>query len=157
MKPTVIENFLDENTYNKVKHYTNLQQYPLEYNHEFKRMCAHNNPFFRSMHQQLEKVASEIFKTEVRASYCFLSLYGGEGICPKHSDRPQCKYTIDLCIECDKEWDIFIDDVPYTSRNNNAICYSGTDTEHWRNRIEGRFMNLVFFHFVPIDFKGPLS
>ena len=157
MKPIVIEDFFEEKTYNSIHYYTNTAQFTVEYHDEFKREYVHNNLFFVGIHQYLENVACEIFKTKVKPSYCFLSLYGNEGIVKEHTDRPPCKYTIDFCIDCDKEWDIFIDDTAYTSNLNNAICYSGTDSKHYRNKIEGSFMKLILFHFVPIDYKGPLS
>jgi hypothetical protein len=40
---------------------------------------------------------------------------------------------------------------------NEAVCYSGTNSWHYRpERLRGT-ADLVFFHFVPIDFDGPLN
>ena len=40
---------------------------------------------------------------------------------------------------------------------NDAVCYSGTHSWHYRpERLRGT-ADLVFFHFVPVAFDGPLS
>lgn len=40
---------------------------------------------------------------------------------------------------------------------NDAVCYSGTHSWHYRpNKLNGT-ADLVFFHFVPVAFDGPLA
>lgn len=40
---------------------------------------------------------------------------------------------------------------------NDAVCYSGTHSWHYRSqRLKGT-ADLVFFHFVPVAFDGPLN
>lgn len=40
---------------------------------------------------------------------------------------------------------------------NDAVCYSGTHSWHYRpDRLQGT-ADLVFFHFVPMAFDGPLN
>lgn len=40
---------------------------------------------------------------------------------------------------------------------NDAVCYSGTHSWHYRpTRLNGT-ADLCFFHFVPVDFDGPLN
>ena len=123
----------------------------------YNRVRAHNLPYFKHIHKQLEDVASEIFGEPVKASYNYLSLYNENGVCPFHIDKPQCKYTIDYCIDQDQTWDIWVDDKNYTLKPNDALCYSGTDSPHFREKIKGKYCWLVFFHFVPIDFNENLN
>ena len=40
---------------------------------------------------------------------------------------------------------------------NDAVLYSGTHQWHYRDRIKAGTADLVFFHFVPKDFDGPLD
>jgi hypothetical protein len=40
---------------------------------------------------------------------------------------------------------------------NDAVCYSGTHSWHYRDQIKGRSARLAFFHFVQEDFDGPLD
>lgn len=159
---------------------------------EFIREYAHNVPFFVGIHKQLVSFASDIFGEQVMPSYCFLSMYKDNGICPLHIDRPQCRYTIDYLIRQDQPnpWPIHIGE-PMTDEQradleaaneghpatdeqiqarieqehwrtvelhpNDAVCYSGTHSWHYRSdRLKGT-ADLVFFHFVPVTFDGPLA
>jgi len=40
---------------------------------------------------------------------------------------------------------------------NDAVLYSGTHSWHYRPKILTGTADLVFFHFVPADFQGPLN
>ena len=122
----------------------------------FGRWGVHNDPFFVQIHNDILPIAESTFNEKLKPSYCYLSMYGSDGVLIEHQDRDPCKYTIDYCINCDKDWDIIIDNKKYTSTPNNALCYSGTDLYHYRDKIKGKFMNLVFFHFVPVDYEGEL-
>jgi hypothetical protein len=122
----------------------------------FNRYWFHNLPLLVKLHKELK--VDEIFGEPVKPSYVFLSMYGDEGICPLHTDRPQCKYTADLCIDQKEVWPIMVSDEEYLLQPGEALCYSGTDHPHYRNRIQpGNFCNLAFFHFVPVAFEGRLE
>lgn len=148
----------------------------------FNRRQIHNHPFFVQLHKRLLSKACEIFKEDLKASYSFLSMYGSQGLCPLHTDRPTCFRTIDLCISQKEIWPIYVNSmtkliefgpqhpdfdklspqIKATSKRydlipGQAICYSGTDHPHWRNPIQvDNFCDLVFFHFVPKLYEGPL-
>jgi hypothetical protein len=40
---------------------------------------------------------------------------------------------------------------------NDAVCYSGTHSWHYRSQRLNGTADLVFFHFVPVDFAGSLN
>jgi len=40
---------------------------------------------------------------------------------------------------------------------NAAVCYSGTQSWHYRPTEAAARTDLIFFHFVPEDFNGPLD
>lgn len=123
----------------------------------FYRIGIHSAPFLVEIHPQLTEVASSIFGEPVKPSYVWLSLYNENGVCPFHTDRPQCKYTIDYCIDQDEEWPIWVDDKAYILLPNDALCFSGTDSPHFRKKITGKYCWLAFFHFVPESFDGRLT
>jgi hypothetical protein len=191
----VIKDFFDEQTYQEILYFinNNIQYYPLlRDNNEFIRDYAHNHPFFKDIHYKLIDIASNFFNEKVKPSYCFLSMYKQNGICPLHIDRDQCRYTIDYLISStqEKSWPIHIaqhmsdnqraqhmlddDGHPKTIdeindriskenfetfylNSNDAVLYSGTHQWHYRSeRLNGE-ANLIFFHFVPEGFDGPLD
>jgi hypothetical protein len=129
----------------------------------FNRWYWHNLPLLRSIHNSAEFIATatKIFGRAVKPSYVFLSMYGLEGVCPLHQDRQQCQFTIDLCVNSDGEWPIFVDEKPYVSKPGDALAYSGTGQPHYRKSMKESgtctYMDLAFFHFVPTEWQGALG
>jgi hypothetical protein len=129
----------------------------------FNRWFWHNLPLLKQVHHgKLTQLASDIFGQPLKPSYCFLSMYGPEGICPPHTDRPQCQFTIDVQLNSDGSWPIYIEDKQFVLTNGQAIAYSGTGQRHFRKamRLDGdncTFMDLAFFHFVPTNWQGKLD
>jgi hypothetical protein len=111
------------------------------------------------------RLAEKLFGEPVKPSYAFLAMYGDKSLVPGHIDRQQCKFTIDLCISQSNPWPLMvgksIDDrkgQPYILKDGEALAYSGTDQWHYRKKNrKNQWNNLAFFHFVPIDYTGPLS
>ena len=131
---------------------------------DFKRLFKHRDWFFDWLHKTvILNHAKKMFGMNIKPSYSFLSFYNRpDSVCPLHSDRPQCKYTIDMSIIQDFDWPIYINFKPYFMKKNQAVCYSGTDHLHWRDRKPSKkysdeFVGLAFFHFVDQDFKGRLN
>jgi hypothetical protein len=133
-------------------------------NEKFNRWFWHNLPMLVHLHNSPEfiKAASELFGQPLKPSYVFLSMYGKEGVCPIHSDRPQCQFTIDLVVNMDAPWPIYVKDEPYVlEKEGDALAYSGTGQVHYRKPMtedsKATYMDLVFFHFCPINWMGALS
>lgn len=134
---------------------------PLE--DRFNRWYLHNVPLIKNLHQggALQRLACEVFGESVQPSYSFLSMYGPDGVCPVHIDRPQCRFTIDLLVSGGEDWPIYIDGRPYVLTPGEAVCYSGSAQPHFRKPMntDGRakFANLIFFHWVPIGWTEGLD
>jgi hypothetical protein len=124
----------------------------------FKRLEQHSNPFFSVIHQMITKRVSDILGVEIKPSYNFCSMYyTGEGVCPLHIDRDPCKYTVDLVVNQNESWGIIVDGTEFMLDEGDTLIYSGTDHPHERRKIQPtNFCDLVFFHFVPIDYEGEL-
>ena len=155
--PIVIKSLFSLSSYSKILEFLKLGIHQVEYDEIFNRFFSHNEPFFCYLHDQLSEPASKIFGEKVKPSYVFYSEYGKNGVCPFHTDRPQCKYTIDYCINQDEKWPIYVDNNEIVLNPNDAVCYSGTDSLHYRKKITGKYCTMLFFHFVPINFEGSLS
>lgn len=129
---------------------------------KFNRWHWHRPPLFHALHHSADliELADDVFQTQLKPSYVFLSMYGPEGICPLHTDRPQCQFSIDMQINSDGEWPIYVNDEEYILKDGEAICYSGTRHPHYRKAMNlGKCtkMDLAFFHFVPINFMGKVD
>lgn len=129
----------------------------------FNRWYIHKPPVFDAIHKSKEMtdLASKTFGLRLKPSYSFLSMYGPSGVCPLHMDRPQCQYTIDIQLNSDGQWPIYVSDNEFVLKNGEALCYSGTGQPHYRKPMavngECTYMDLVFFHFVPYEWEGCLE
>lgn len=126
----------------------------------FGRFWIHEHWFFSDLHKtKILEIAKKVFGEDIKPSYSGMSIYCDDwSICPPHFDRPQCKYSIDLCLKQNEPWSIYIDGKEFLLQENEALIYSGTDHYHWRDRIKpGNKVTMVFFHFVDSDFSGPLD
>lgn len=126
----------------------------------FGRFWVHGHWYFEHLHRtHVIEVAKGIWGESIKPSYCGVSLYCTDwSICPPHFDRPQCKYSIDLCLRQDDVWPLYVDGQAYDLEPNQALAYSGTDNFHWRDRVRaGNRVTMAFFHFVDNDFQGDLN
>lgn len=128
---------------------------------QFNRKYVHNANYdlIKDLHKYFSKKVSEMIEFELKPSYNFMSLYGKNGYCPPHFDRPQCQYTLDLQVNSDGLWPIYVKSQKFELENNEALCYSGTYHFHYRRKMPESmsFNHLIFFHFVPKEFNGPLD
>jgi hypothetical protein len=114
----------------------------------FMRYSLHDPLYLRDLHQQLTPLVENVLKRKLTPTYSYLSMYGENGICPPHLDKPECQWTLDLCVKQDKPWPLSVENDSFLMKENEALIYSGTDQLHWREKIHsGGFCDLVFFHF----------
>ena len=80
--------------------------------------------------------------------------YGTPNI-PPHIDINACTYTIDLQLDGNIDWEIFVDGIPYMMQNGDALLYLGSDQFHWRPKCptsnRKSFLEMCFIHFVEPD------
>lgn len=153
---TVLKNVLDPRLHKALKTYVRALKEKKETELRFDdnwggRWTKNNDPFICMLHDILTPVAYSRLKLSIKPSYNFLSCYINNGIVPKHTDRPQCKYTLDYMVDQSEglSWELFVCGEPIILNENDAVIYSGTDMLHWRNQIpESAYASLIFFHFV---------
>jgi len=122
------------------------------------RYARHNDPLFSLIHQTLSPTILAHSGLEVKPSYVFLAVYqeGGLGV-PKHIDRAQCQYTLDLCLEQEGTWPLFIAGERFDLEPGSAVFYRG-NVEHWREPLPPhQRCNMVFFHFIDANAKTSLD
>lgn len=120
----------------------------LEWDQDFNRFFIHETPPLKKAHTQITPLIEKALNKKLEPTYAFLSLYGDQGICPPHRDRDQCQWTLDVCINQDRPWNLYIENQVTSLDENEGVIYSGTDQLHWRNSIHsGGHCHLIFFHF----------
>lgn len=162
MKPVILKEVLKPWRFQDLKRYVDdLAKHlePIEMDDKsFNRHTRHNDPIMQRLHKLLEPSLSGMLRQKVKPSYSLISMYREEGICYKHTDRPQCKYTIDLCVSQKQPWTLYIDGVAYILQENEAVIYNGIRSPHFRNKIQpGNHCFMVFFHYVDESYTGSLD
>ncbi len=133
----------------------------------FNRLSLHNPITLKAIHHAIIlPIAEKLLNRKLIPSYCFLSMYNESGKCPPHFDRPQCRYTVDLCVNQKRYWDFFAktenggETREFRLGVNDAAVLSGTRHFHWREDMQPEIMNfcdMAFFHFVDADYLGDLA
>jgi len=133
-----------------------------------RRYVAHNESVTRFFHHQLASTVSAVVGEPVKPSYVYLASYLSGSELKKHTDREQCEFSVTLCLDFSPEpahqtsWPIRLDSprgsVTVYQVLGDGLVYRGTRVPHYRDPLpQGQTSTSVFFHYVPLDFSGPLN
>jgi hypothetical protein len=131
------------------------------------RYVAKNEPVARFFHHQLAGTVSAIAGQPVKPSYVYFASYLSGAELTKHVDRPQCEFSITLCLDfspepaCETSWPIRLETprgaVAVYQALGDGLVYRGTSVPHYRTPLpEGKTSTSIFFHYVAEAFDGPL-
>jgi hypothetical protein len=137
-------------------------------NMEERRLVAHNEPVASYFHHQLTFAVSELAGEPLKPSYCYFAAYQEGAELARHTDREQCDFSLSMCIDYSPEpalttaWPLMLDvdgcQVSAYQALGDAVFYRGIQIPHWRNRLQaGHSSTSIFFHYVKVDFSGPLN
>lgn len=151
--PTIFKNLLSKDDFDQLKAYVlDLDKEKLVFSKDFNRYEFGNTDIINSMHEKLLPVAKDFFGSQtLTKSFNFGSWYFGEASLEKHKDVAACTYTIDLCVYQKQPWDLYVEGIPYTLNENEALFYYGEDQKHWREEFPDPKNNIVcniFFFYV---------
>lgn len=132
------------------------------------RYVANNESVARFFHHQLTRTIGVVVGEPVKPSYVYFASYLSGAELIKHTDRPQCEFSITLCLDFSPEpelatsWPIRVDtgegSVAVYQALGDGLVYRGTKVPHYRGVLaEGHTSTSIFFHYVPADFQGPLQ
>jgi hypothetical protein len=132
-----------------------------------RRYVAHNDGVARFFHQQIASTVSAIVGEPVKPSYVYLAAYLSGAALAKHTDREQCEFSVTMSLDFSPEpvqetpWPIRLDTPQGTTAVfqglGDGLVYRGTRVPHYRDRLpEAHTSTSLFFHYVPLDFSGPL-
>jgi hypothetical protein len=133
-----------------------------------RRYVAHNESVARFFHYQIAKAVAAIAGEAIKPSYVYLASYLSGAELKKHTDREQCEFSVTLCLDFSPEpelatsWPIRLDtgkgDVAVYQTLGDGLVYRGTKVPHYRGVLpEGQTSTSIFFHYVPVNFSGPLN
>ena len=132
------------------------------------RYWAHNEQFACWLHCQMGSWTVRLISNPVKPSYSYVCLYVGGSDLPRHTDRPECEYTLSLAVSSTppaiKPWPLYLD-VPsrpkgFGARLNpgDGLIFRGREIPHYRKRLSNHCTWCsILFHFVPDDFSGSLD
>ncbi len=133
-----------------------------------RRYAAYNEPVAGFFHHQLASTVAAVVGEAVKPSYVYLASYLSGAALPKHTDRPQCEFSVTLCLDFSPEpilatpWPIRLDtpegSVAVYQALGDGLIYRGTAVPHYRDPLPpGYTSTSIFFHYVPADFSGSLQ
>ena len=133
-----------------------------------RRYVAYNEPVARYFHHQLAPTLSIVAGDKLRPSYVYLASYLSGAELKKHVDRPQCEFSVTLCLDFSPEpdlatpWPIHLETpsgtVTVYQGLGDGLVYRGTTLPHYRRPLgNNQTSTSIFFHYVGSDFDGPLG
>jgi hypothetical protein len=133
-----------------------------------RRYVAHNESVARFFHHQIAVAVSAIAGEAIKPSYVYAASYLTGAELKKHTDREQCEFSVTLCLDFSPEpaletsWPIRLETpqgtVAVYQALGDGLVYRGTRVPHYRDVLSGnRTSTSIFFHYVPMDFAGPLG
>tara|TARA_Y100000114_G_scaffold156208_1_gene182626 strand:+ start:2624 stop:3154 length:531 start_codon:yes stop_codon:yes gene_type:complete len=136
--------------YCKDKHYNNFNNFEDEKSLTYNADTFFYKDFLMEVFlKNKKKVIEKKLKIELSETYSYWRCYTYASRLDKHKDRNQCEISVTACIDSDKsDWPIFMEGVPITLKPGEAIIYSGTKLQHWREPFTGDYNVQLFLHYV---------
>jgi hypothetical protein len=133
-----------------------------------RRYACHNETVARFVNSQLASLVTEIVGSPVKPSYAYVAAYQSGSVLERHTDRPQCEYTITICVDATPEprgrcpWPIDLSTSSGTVRIfqdlGDGLLFRGRKIAHQRERlVAGHSVTSVLLHYVDKRFGGSLD
>ncbi len=124
--------------------------------------CVYGDPAFDMAMAMSTQDISHIVGKNLIPQYTYARIYKKGSVLERHSDRPECQYSVTLSLggEYEKPWPIWIKDYAGKSHEvpldeGDMLVYSGCELEHWREKFEGNAQFQLFMHYV--DAQGEFN
>ena len=135
------------------------------------RFYAHNDPAARVVQRALRPAVERIVGVPIKGSYTYASLYCGAATLDKHTDRPQCKYTVSLLIDHRpapsdgrSSWPVEVylgagaPPVACFQSLGGGLLFRGHEIPHGRPALAtDEECWVILLHYVDAGFDGPLD
>ena len=120
--------------------------------------CVYGDPAFDMVMAMSTQDIGKIVGKNLVPQYTYARIYKTGSVLERHSDRPECQYSITLCLGgvYDKQWPIWIEDYDGNVHRvgldeGDMVVYHGTELEHWREKFEGNMQYQLFMHYVDTE------
>ena len=120
--------------------------------------CVYGDPAFEMVMAMSTEDIGRIVGKNLIPQYTYARIYKNGSDLKIHSDRPECQYSVTLCLggEYEKPWPIWIKDYAGKSHEvpldvGDMVVYHGTELEHWRDKFEGNMQYQLFMHYVDAE------
>lgn len=84
--------------------------------------------------------------------FCRYSPRYGSPRVPPHVDENACTYTVDIQLDSNVKWPIYVDFDEYLLQDGDAVVYMGEDQLHWRPAFpetdDSSFITMLFMHYA---------
>ena len=119
---------------------------------------VYGDPAFDMMMAMSTEDIGRIVGKKLIPQYTYARIYKNGSDLKIHNDRPECQYSVTLCLggEYEKPWPIWIKDYSGKSHEvpldvGDMLVYSGCELEHWREKFEGNTQYQLFLHYVDAE------
>jgi len=134
------------------------------------RYGLHSEMMASFLHLQLANLVSQSVGEPVKPSFVYMGSYREGAALPRHTDRPQCEFSISFLVDYSPDpdgpcgWPLYLEN-PRTSEAivaadlaiGDGVFYRGREVFHHRHALpEGHQATLLFLNYVREDFAGRL-
>jgi len=101
-----------------------------------------NSDVFKKTSDRILKKFSDILDKELLHTYTYMTYYEPGAILYEHVDRPQSQYALNINIDKNSEWPIFLkhpenNEISRIDQNpGDAFIYKGSEVPHFRPRLK---------------------
>ena len=120
--------------------------------------CVYGDPAFDMIMAMSTEDVGNIVGKSLIPQYTYARIYKNDSVLERHKDRPECEYSVSLCLGGDYEtpWPIWIKDFSdgdhkVALNQGDMLVYQGTKLEHWREKFEGNAQYQLFMHYVDAE------
>ena len=109
-------------------------------------------PFVRLLVEKVPEV-SELLGEKTLPTYTYARVYKENSELLRHRDRPACEVSLTLNLSKDVDWPIYFQrpdgyETSIELEPGDAVMYLGCQSDHWRNKFEGKECVQLFMHYV---------
>ncbi len=113
------------------------------------------DPAFDTLLPLLAKRMAQVVGVDLLPTYSFARTYLEGQELTRHSDRPECQYsvTVHLGSSDDKPWPVELSDLTgahqvVNLRPGDGLAYLGCELDHWRTPCPSKWYSQAFLHYV---------